>query len=234
MPIIHTNRTGVYCILNKVTGKRYIGCASRSFRGRWKEHIGSLNKGKHRNRFLQRAWNKYGAKAFAFTILELCEPEDCLDREKAWIESFDATNPRVGYNICKEGFSRLGTKASEETRRKISLTSRGRRPMLGHKQSEYAKQRLREVHKGNKYNLGRKASPETRAKLSAIRSGVNNHRFGRKLSAETRAKIAAAHRGRTASAEARANMSRAQMGRKHSPETIAKLKLARSRQYEAA
>jgi hypothetical protein len=93
---------------------------------------------------------------------------------------------------------------------------------------------------------GKKSSPETCAKMSASRTGENNHQFGkphtaetcakiataltgRKLSAEHCAKSSAGHKGKKASAEARANMSAAQighpgtmLGKHHSDEAKAK------------
>ena len=65
-------RSGIYAIVNTVNGKRYVGSAKR-FRTRWNAHRAALNKGLHHSRHLQSAWNKYGAEAFVFTIIEFCE-----------------------------------------------------------------------------------------------------------------------------------------------------------------
>lgn len=55
----------VYKILNKVTGKYYIG-SSVNFEVRKFEHIGMLRNKKHHNKFLQFDWNKYGEANFDF------------------------------------------------------------------------------------------------------------------------------------------------------------------------
>lgn len=52
--------TGIYKIRNTITKTVYIGQTSIDFEGRWKSHVAALNKQKHRNPYLQRAWNKYG------------------------------------------------------------------------------------------------------------------------------------------------------------------------------
>lgn len=55
----------VYKILNKTTGKFYIGSTS-NFEIRKSEHIGMLKNKSHHNKFLQYDWNKYGPSSFDF------------------------------------------------------------------------------------------------------------------------------------------------------------------------
>ena len=59
---------GIYKIENKVNGKVYIG-QSIDIEKRWKSHISYLNKGIHRNKHLQSAWDKYGEGNFDKKIL---------------------------------------------------------------------------------------------------------------------------------------------------------------------
>lgn len=63
-------QSGVYAIVNKVTGCMYIGQTSFRFSERWANHCVGLRQGKHGNAALQRDWNTYGADAFEFRILE--------------------------------------------------------------------------------------------------------------------------------------------------------------------
>lgn len=60
--------TGAYKILNKVNGKYYVGGAYKSFDSRFAWHKRDLREKKHRNRYLQHAWNKHGEEAFEFII----------------------------------------------------------------------------------------------------------------------------------------------------------------------
>ena len=60
---------GIYMLKNKVDGRVYIGSSARSCGNRCSNHMATLRKGTHTNKFLQRAFNKYGEKAFSFTVI---------------------------------------------------------------------------------------------------------------------------------------------------------------------
>lgn len=61
--------TGIYWIENLKTGDCYVGQTNRSFTIRNGEHDSDLIKRLHSNTKLQRAFNKYGRKAFKFRVL---------------------------------------------------------------------------------------------------------------------------------------------------------------------
>lgn len=73
----HINKTtkcaGVYMIKNILNSKTYIGSSS-NIRRRLQTHINHLQKGRHANKHLLSAYNKYGQKSFVFCVLETCEP----------------------------------------------------------------------------------------------------------------------------------------------------------------
>jgi DNA-binding Xre family transcriptional regulator len=60
---------GVYAIYNAISGQTYIG-SSKNAENRWTTHRHALKMGRHRNSVLQADWNRDGASAFHFTILE--------------------------------------------------------------------------------------------------------------------------------------------------------------------
>ena len=191
---------GVYKIINIVNGKVYIG-QSINIKARWKDHINSLNRGDSRCTLLQRAWNKYGQNNFTFEIVELCA-EDMLDEtETKYISLYDSCNVNKGYNIELGGNvnkclsdetkqkirdARIGVKASNETREKMSESRRGdKNPMYGQAHSDEAREKMSKAKKGkpghprSNYqkecarlaNLGKEVSEETRNKISKANQG---------------------------------------------------------------
>ncbi len=206
MPKVLRLASGVYCIHNKIDGKRYIGSA-KNFKKRWDKHVSGLNKGehpksgkRHSNLHLIRAWKLYGAESFEFLILECCLPRDCIEREQYWIDFHQATDLRYGYNINPTAGNCLGRRHSDETRIRLSIVNKGK------KLSDEHKAKLR----------GKKHTDEARAKISAAGKG-------RKVSEETKAKVAAVWVGRKHSEETKAKMSASQKRRVSDPKEMNKM-----------
>ena len=80
---------GVYTIMNTINNKQYIGSSTMSFAKRLEHHICLLRTGKHKNKHLQRAFNKYSEKKFEFKIIEICEKENCLIKEQYYLDNFN-------------------------------------------------------------------------------------------------------------------------------------------------
>lgn len=125
--------SGIYKIQNTLDGKVYVG-SGQYIEGRWSDHKFQLSKDIHHSIHLQRAWNKYGKNSFKFEIIELLEPikNILIEREQYWIDYYNSSNDKFGYNINPKADSRLGSVSSKETREKIS------RSMLG-KKHKFAK-----------------------------------------------------------------------------------------------
>ncbi|HEX5083660.1 MAG TPA: GIY-YIG nuclease family protein, partial [Blastocatellia bacterium] len=91
-------RSGVYQIRCNTNGKIYIGSAV-NMPVRWAEHGRSLRQGVHRNKHLQKAWNKYGEENFEFTVLDYVTPAFLLRAEQQWIDKSQCTDKKIGFNI---------------------------------------------------------------------------------------------------------------------------------------
>ncbi len=147
---------GIYAI--SMIGKRdryYIGSAV-NFRKRWAIHRHHLREGTHHSDPLQNAWNKYGAAAFEFAILEcVMYRSDLISREQAWIDRFCPY-----YNVAPVAGSSLGRKHSAASRARISASKRGT------KYSQAARANMAKARIGNKNTLGHKLTSEHRAKIS--------------------------------------------------------------------
>lgn len=181
----------VYLVRNRKNGKVYIGQTTRSLSERWLQHQWFARKGK-KGLFFS-AIRKYGAASFDATILHHASSREELDEmERRAIWSHDSTNREVGYNIAAGGNGGSGPDhfnygvpktpehvaklkeafkhrppLSEETKRKIGLSSRGRT----HTVSPEARKRMGDLQRGKHKGadnpfFGKKHSPETIARIS--------------------------------------------------------------------
>lgn len=173
-------KTGVYQIRNLLNGKIYIGSVAKQygFQLRWSKHRSDLLKGQHHSIHLQRAWDKYGADAFVFEILEECEPERCIEREQYHLDDllFSSYNDKrfhqLGYNICRVAGSSLGIKQDDKWIEKRMSKLRGLKRSMKTRQrmSRAAKHR-----KGESYGFsGKHHSEEAKDKLSIANRGESS------------------------------------------------------------
>lgn len=105
-------------------GKMYIGSATCPVERR-SAHICHLKNGKHHSVRLQRAYNKYGADSIEFAVLENTTEDNLLGLEQEYLDLFQPTIPRYGFNILSVAGRSTGRVCSKETREKISKTKRG-------------------------------------------------------------------------------------------------------------
>ena len=119
--------SGVYMIKNILNNKYYIG-SSLNIRRRLQCHSSRLNRSTHNNLHLQSAFNKYGRKAFVFSILETCEP--IIDTLTFLEQKYLDLKPE--YNISPTAYSNCGYRHSLNSRKKMSKSRTGK-PKLIHK-----------------------------------------------------------------------------------------------------
>jgi len=98
---------GIYQIRNMVNEKVLIG-ASLNLPGVFNKYKLQLRMGSHLNRALQSEWNEFGAKCFAFEILDEITPKEGRDHqeelaflEDLWLEKLEPYGDR-GYNEKKK------------------------------------------------------------------------------------------------------------------------------------
>jgi hypothetical protein len=116
---------GIYCIENVNNGLKYIGYA-KDFADRWNHHQGDLKRNEHRNSYLQNIYNKYGKEIFKYYIIQELEP---IEEKLRLMEIYWMTRGGEGSlgHECTEKqkeklyTNRIGKKASEESRLKMSL-----------------------------------------------------------------------------------------------------------------
>lgn len=220
--------SGIYEIVNTVTGCRYIGSA-KNIKGRWTTHRGQLIRHKHHSKYMQRSWSKYGQDAFRFSVLLYCNIENLIMYEQRCIDGF-----KPEYNSSPTAGSQLGLKMSKESRAKLSECAKRTRNFTGKTHSDESRKKISDSRKGKGLgpqseerrarigaaHKGRIIKPEWRAKISATL-------MGHKQSPEQIEKRMQKIRGRKMPLGFAEAASRRMMGVVHSPEVIQKIRRSR-------
>ena len=104
---------GIYTITCKGDNKVYVG-QSQNINIRFNMHKSHLRHQKHRNSYLQRAWNKYGEANFVFEVKELCSIDELNEKEVYWIKKLQANHRDKGFNLTDGGDGVRGYKHTEK------------------------------------------------------------------------------------------------------------------------
>lgn len=167
----------VYCHINKINGKKYVGQTMRTP----KQRFGKDGNNYCKCPYFYNAIKKYGWNNFEHKVLiDNLTKEEADELEKIYIEIYQTQNSNFGYNLKSGG--NAGGKQSEETKKKISESEKGRKlteehkkhisnSKMGYKQSEETKKKISEAHKGKKknyhpHNFGIPLSQEQKNNLS--------------------------------------------------------------------
>jgi group I intron endonuclease len=152
-------RPGIYLIVNPVEDKLYVG-SSVNLGRRLYDHQRNLDRGKHSNWELQRAYNKGHPLLISGVII----PDDAIPTKVEQMLLDDLFKSGRLYNIPRDATApTLGLKSSPETRLKVSLAGKGR------KNTPETIEKMRVASIGR--NLGMIHSAETRAKKSLQSKG---------------------------------------------------------------
>lgn len=114
----------IYLILGP-TGKIYVGKTKSAYH-RCHQYLRSFRNHDHSqvNYHLLNAVNKYGIEMFEMIVWEDCDSDEKLtQRELYWIDFFNSTNRRYGYNLRRD--SRKGMITHPETSKRISERLKG-------------------------------------------------------------------------------------------------------------
>lgn len=94
----------IYLMKNFSNGLRYIGQTVQSSQERYSQHIRE-SKAKDRKEYnypISRGIREYGEEAFDFAILADNVPVEDLDLiEEHYIDMYNTTDPKYGYNVSK-------------------------------------------------------------------------------------------------------------------------------------
>jgi len=115
-------KSGVYYLINNINGHTYVG-SSINLASRMRNYLNnSFLKSKQNNNMpIVKALLKYDQSNFTLLILEYVETESLTIRETYYITLFIPY-----YNVLKQGYSSLGYKHTEETKKLLSELGKNR------------------------------------------------------------------------------------------------------------
>jgi group I intron endonuclease len=219
----------VYCIENKLDGKKYVGITKGEIQRRFKQHktITKIKNNSNKSH-IHHAMNLYGIDNFIVYELDSAKTkEELFEKEKEWIKKLDSKNN--GYNETDGGEGTFGWKPTEEQRKENSkrlkeyyLNNPELKKHLANKTKEYWNNLSKEEQDKRKNQF-----------LQARELGYKTASKGKTwtLSEETKKNISAAKKGVPKSDEERKRLSETRKGsgnpnygRKHSPETKEKMR----------
>ena len=225
---------GVYALVFHTDAgeKLYIGSTVQPFQNRLRNHLCELRHYRHRNRYLQHLWNKYGK--VEFRMLEVCpemQETDLRLREQYWIEN---TSPSKLLNFGPAVPSPIfGKKHSDVTLAKISQASKRNWADPEYRAKQHAALVLKfqkpEIHENmSRAHKGKPLSPRNKAaviaalRTPAVRAKISQASKRNWADPEFRARHSvaqsAALKGVPFSPEHKAALSKARKGKPYSPE----------------
>jgi group I intron endonuclease len=116
------DKSGVYCLVNNINGHSYVG-SSINLSSRMRNYLNNsfLKSKQNINMPIVKALLNYDQSNFSLLILEYAEPESIIIRETYYI-----TYVMPYYNVLKQGYSSLGYKHTEETKKLLSTLAKNR------------------------------------------------------------------------------------------------------------
>lgn len=190
----------VYCHINKINGKRYVGITSNPVTVRWNNGNGY----KHNVHFTN-AIKKYGWDNFDHIIIATNVSEaEAKQLEKKYIAEYQSNNHLFGYNNSLGGEPMTGVKHSEETKRKMSESAKNKVV------SEETKKKISKAIKNRPDEMKYKFAHCRKGKSPWSKgvTGESNPLYGRKYSEERRRHMSEGMKGIPKSEEHKAKLSK--------------------------
>ena len=110
--------SGIYRITCVANNHFYYG-SSINLKSRIKNHLSKLRAKCHRNKRLQRIFDKYGESSLTFEVIKYCDPSFILDEEQGYLDENISNENCV--NFCKSAKAPMaGLRFSDKHKKKMS------------------------------------------------------------------------------------------------------------------
>jgi hypothetical protein len=210
--------SGIYCITNTITGKKYIG-QSINIKRRFAQHKRAVEKNKKSECFvMHRSMAKHGVDKFTFEVLLYATDREYMNlMEEKCIEKLNTLHPN-GYNLNTGGQCPIAI--SDASRQKMM----GRIPWNKNvPMTEEQKIKLSKAKKGKPGRKGFTVSEEQKRKQSIAMKGKPAINKGVSMSEEQKVKLRGLDKSYTKTPEYRKMMSEALKKRVFTAEHRAKI-----------
>lgn len=116
-------KSGVYRIVNAVTGDSYIGASEWSCRSRTINHFSELRWDRHKSKAFRESFRLHGEHAFKAEMIELCAPADAKRREAYWIRLLQ---PAFNTQLKRERYTAMVVPVTRSLKRRVRRIAKAR------------------------------------------------------------------------------------------------------------
>lgn len=121
----------IYKLTNTLNNKIYIGLTTETISERCRKRIAEAKYRDSKNSYILNAIRKHGSEVFKVEQIDTAfSLEELQQKEIFYIQQYNSTNRKIGYNLTKGGEGNLGLKMSDKTKEKIRQKAIGRKASI--------------------------------------------------------------------------------------------------------